>query len=60
MEIQALIASRLEDLADRVEILYHEGNFAEAELLRDEGLMLAECYDSEGTFLYINDLTQIQ
>jgi hypothetical protein len=60
MEIQALIASRLEDLADRVEILYHEGNFAEAKLLRDEGLMLAECYDSEGTFLYINDLTQIQ
>ncbi len=60
MEIQALIASRLEDLADRVEILYHEGNFAEAELLRNEGLMLAECYDSEGTFLYINDLTQIQ
>jgi hypothetical protein len=60
MEIQSLIASRLEDLADRVEILYHEGNFAEAELLRDEGLMLAECYDSEGTFLYINDLTQIQ
>jgi hypothetical protein len=57
MEIQTLITKRLEDLADRVEVLYHEGNFAEAELLREEGLMLAECYDSEGVFMYLPDFT---
>lgn len=60
MEIQTLIASRLEDLADQVEILFNEGNFAEAELLRDEGLLLAEHYDSEGTFMYLPDFTQNQ
>ena len=57
MEIQLLITKRLEDLAGRVEVLYHEGNFAEAELLREEGLMLAECYDSEGVFMYLPDFT---
>ena len=58
MDIQTLITHRLEDLANRVEVLYHQGNFAEAELLRDEGLMLAECYDSGGNFFYIGDLFQ--
>jgi hypothetical protein len=60
MKIQNLIASRLEDMAAQVEILYHQGNFAEAELLREEGLKLAEAYDNEETFLFINDLTNAQ
>jgi hypothetical protein len=58
MEIQTIITSRLEDLANQVEVLYHQGNFAEAELLRDEGLMLAEAYDNGDNFFYIGDLTQ--
>ena len=59
VDIQTLVASRLEDITDQVAFLHEAGNFAEAKLLRDEGLMLAEAYDNESTFLYINDLTAI-
>ena len=59
VDIQTLISSRLEDLCDQVAFLHESGNFADAKLLRDEGLMLAEAYDNESTFLYINDLTAI-
>ena len=55
-KLQTLIASRLEDMADQCQILFDGGNFAEAELLREEGLALAQCYDDEGEFLYIGDL----
>ena len=57
IDLQALVASRLEDLADQVEVLYRQGNLVEAELLRDEGLMLAESYDNETTFMYLPDFT---
>ena len=57
--IQTLVASRLEDLADQVEQLYVAGMIEEAELLRREGLQLAECYDNEHTFLFINDLSEV-
>ena len=59
VDFQTLVSSRLEDLADQVAFLHESGNFADAELLRAEGLMLAESYDNESTFLYINDLTAI-
>ena len=59
VDFQTLVASRLEDLADQVAFLHESGNFADAKLLRDEGLMLAESFDNESTFLYINDLTAI-
>jgi hypothetical protein len=52
------IASRLEDIAAQVEFLYENGFSEEAALLRNEGLELAEAYDSEQTFLYIEDLTE--
>lgn len=58
-ELQNLIADRLEDMAVQVERLYAEGNFAEAELLRTEGLSLAEAYDNEETFVVINDLSEV-
>ena len=58
-DIQTLIASRLEDMAEQIEILYSQGNHAEAELLRDEGLELAEAYDAGTTFLFISDLTEV-
>lgn len=58
-DLQTLIACRLEDMAAQVERLYGEGNFAEAELLREEGLALAESYDNEDTFIFLNDLTAI-
>jgi hypothetical protein len=57
IDLKTLIASRLEDLAEQVEFLYRQGNLAEAELLRDEGLLLAESYDNEITFMYLPDFT---
>jgi hypothetical protein len=59
MEIETLIAGRLKDMAAQVEILCNEGNFAEAELLREEGLMLADCYDGEGVFMYLPDFRYV-
>jgi hypothetical protein len=58
-DISTLIASRLEDMAAQCEVLFSEGNFAEAELIRDEGLQLAEAYDLEHDFLVIDDLSLI-
>jgi len=57
IDIQTLVASRLEDMAEQVETLYHQGNYAEAELLREEGLQLAECYDNGVTFMFLPDYT---
>jgi hypothetical protein len=55
-KLQAVIASRLEDLADQCQILFDQGNFAEAELLREEGLALAKSYDDDEEFFYVGDL----
>ena len=60
IDFETLVASRLEDMADQVEFLFSQGNHAEAELLRSEGLELAEACDSGLTFLFIDDLSQIQ
>jgi hypothetical protein len=59
VDIQTLVASRLEDLADQVAYLHEQGLTKDAEMLREEGLLLAEAYDNEATFLFINDLTAI-
>lgn len=56
---QALVAIRLEDMAKQVEWLYAQGMNEDAAVLRAEGLMLAEAYDNESTFLFINDLTEV-
>ena len=58
-DLQLLIASRLEDMAAQVERLYKEGNFAEAELLREEGLGMAEAFDNDHTFMYLADLRHV-
>ncbi len=58
IDLQTLIASRLEDMADQVQLLYTQGMLEEAQLLRNEGLELAEAYDLGTTFMFINDLTQ--
>jgi len=54
--IQSLITNRLEDLVNQIEYLYEEGRDYEADLLRVEGLELAQAYDDEYAFLYIRDL----
>ena len=59
MNSNRLVATRLEDMAAQVEQLYVAGMIEEATLLRNEGLELAEAYDNEETFLFINDLTEL-
>lgn len=56
IDLQTLVASRLEDLADQVQQLYVAGRPEDAEFLRKEGLMLAEAYDNEQIFFFVNDL----
>ena len=53
-DLQNLIASRLEDLATRVEYLVAQGRHADAQVLRGEGLALAASFDHEDTFLVLN------
>ena len=57
VDIHSLVASRLEDLADRVEYHCSLGDIVTAEFLRDEGLELASAYDFGVPFFYVNDLT---
>jgi len=59
IDIHSLIASRLEDMADQVHLLYTQGNVEDAELLRQEGLELAEAYDNGLSFFFVNDLSEI-
>ena len=58
-KLQAVIASRLEDMADQCQVLFNQGNFAEAELLREEGLVLATAYDNEENFFFAPDFHTI-
>ena len=55
-QLQTVIASRLEDMADHCQVLFDQGNFAEAELIREEGLALAKSFDNEEEFFYVGDL----
>jgi hypothetical protein len=55
-QLQAVIASRLEDMADQCQVLFNQGNFAEAELIKEEGLALAKSFDDEEKFFYVEDL----
>ena len=58
-KLQTVIASRLEDLANQCQILFDRGDFAEAELLREEGLVLATAYDNEENFFFAPDFHTI-
>jgi hypothetical protein len=60
IDMQSLVASRLEDFADQIRCLYANGYYEEAELIRREGMDLAAAYDDEEVFLYILDLTEIK
>ena len=57
VDIQSLVSTRLEDMAQQVEFLYDKGDYRNAELLRQEGLEMAQAYDNNHIFLFINDLS---
>jgi hypothetical protein len=58
-DLTTMVATRLEDMATRVEYLYANGYHAEAAVLREEGLHLAEAYDNGEDFFVIGDFTTI-
>jgi hypothetical protein len=58
VDIQTLVTSYLEDMAEQVQFLYARGDYRHAELLRQEGLEMAEAYDNNCIFMFINDLTE--
>jgi hypothetical protein len=55
--IETLVVMKLEDMAAQCELLFAQGNHADAELLRHEGLLIAKAYDFEQDFLFVNDLS---
>ncbi len=59
VDIVTLASARLEDLADQIYYLIASGQHEEAELLKQEGLELAEALDNGTPLLYINDLTGV-
>ena len=59
-DIDTLVSSRLDDLAEQIYILHTEGRHYEAQLLKEEGLSIAEAMDEGLRFLFINDLSEIR
>ena len=58
-DLELIISECLEYMGERIAHLYSEGLDEEAKLLSQEGLMLAEAYDNEETFLFIGGLTEV-
>ena len=58
-QLQNVIAVQLEQMATQVEFLYANGYHKEAAVLRAEGLELAEAYDNNDDFFYLQDYTTI-
>jgi len=57
-DIETLVESYLEDMAEQVQFLYSRGDYSHAKLLRQEGLEMAQSYDNNCIFMFINDLTE--
>jgi hypothetical protein len=56
IDIETLVASRLEDMADRVEVLLKNGKSRDAHMLSAEGLEMAKHYDDNEMFMFLPDL----
>ena len=59
VDIQSLVASRLEDLADRIAFHAFNGEWDTVELLKTEGSELAQAYDDGFSFFFVNDLSTL-
>lgn len=57
IDIQTLVSCRLEDMAEQVELLYSQGKYTDAEIVRTEGLEIASAYDDGLLFMYLPDFT---
>ena len=58
-DLELILTERLKHMGEQVAYLYSQGLDEEAKLLSQEGLMLAEAYDNEETFLFIGGLTEV-
>jgi hypothetical protein len=57
IDIESLVSTRLEDLADQIAFHAFNNDWASVELLKAEGSELAEAYDDGYNFFFVNDLT---
>jgi hypothetical protein len=57
MNIEALVSSKLDDLAERIAFHAFRGEWDTVELLKAEGLEIAEAYDEGLDFFFVNDLS---
>ena len=57
IDIQTLVSCRLEDMAEQVQLLYGQGKYTDAEIVRTEGLEIASAYDDGLLFMYLPDFT---
>ena len=57
MNIEALVFAKLKDLAERVAFHAFRGEWDTVELLKAEGLEIAEAYDEGLDFFFVNDLS---
>ena len=44
-------------MAEQVQLLYTQGKYTDAEILRAEGLEIASAYDDGLSFMYLPDFT---
>ena len=59
IDIESLVSSRLEDLADQIAFHAFNDDWKAVELLKAEGLELAEAADAGANFFFVNDLTTL-
>ena len=57
IDIESLVSTRLEDLADQIAFHAFNDDWASVELLKAEGSELAEAYDAGYNFFFVHDLT---
>jgi len=58
-DIKLIVSSRLDDMVDQIAVLVKEGRIEDAQLLREEGLEIAQAADTDYNFLFINDLSEV-
>jgi hypothetical protein len=56
-DLDTLAMAKFEDMAEQLRYLLSQGQYEEAELLKQEGFDLANELDNGSTFIYLNDLT---
>ena len=60
IDVPRLVAARLDDIADQYEKLRNRGDHASADLLKQEGLMLADSFDSDEPLLFAQVIGRIR